>query len=92
MGLYPFNPASAEYEIGSPIFEKSTINLENGKHFKIVAKNVSEENIYIQSATLNGENFNRTTISHKELLEGGELVFEMGSAPNKNWGVNTNKN
>ena len=92
MGLYPFNPASAEYEIGSPIFEESTINLENGKHFKIIAKNVSEENIYIQSATLNGENFNRTTISHKELLAGAELVFEMGSAPNKNWGVNVNKN
>lgn len=92
MGLYPFNPASAEYEIGSPIFEKSTINLENGKNFKIVAKNVSEENIYIQSATLNGENFNKTSISHKELLAGGELVFEMGSAPNKNWGVNVNEN
>ena len=92
MGLYPFNPASAEYEIGSPLFEKSTINLESGKSFIIVAKNVSEENIYIQSATLNGKNFNRTTISHKELLAGGELVFEMGSAPNKNWGVITNKN
>lgn len=92
MGLYPFNPASAEYEIGSPIFEKSTINLENGKHFKIIANNVSEENIYIRSATLNGKNFNRTTISHKELLAGGELVFEMGSTPNKNWGVITNKN
>ncbi|WP_282017332.1 GH92 family glycosyl hydrolase [Salegentibacter mishustinae] len=92
MGLYPFNPASAEYEIGSPIFEKSTIKLENGKHFKIIANNVSEENIYIQSASLNGENFNRTSISHKELLAGGELVFEMGSAPNKNWGVTVNKN
>ncbi|MBZ9632388.1 GH92 family glycosyl hydrolase [Salegentibacter sp. LM13S] len=92
MGLYPFNPASAEYEIGSPIFEKSTINLGNGKHFKIIANNVSEENIYIQSATLNGKNFNSTSISHKQLLAGGELVFEMGSAPNKKWGVTTNTN
>ncbi|SKB45983.1 alpha-1,2-mannosidase, putative [Salegentibacter holothuriorum] len=88
MGLYPFNPALAEYEIGSPIFEKSTINLKDGNSFKIIANKVSEENIYIQSATLNGEDFNQTTISHETLLEGGELVFEMGSTPNKNWGVN----
>ncbi len=87
MGLYPFNPASAEYEIGSPVFEKSTLQLENGKSFTITAENVSEENIYIQTASLNGEIFNRTTISHAEILEGGELKFEMGSQPNKEWAV-----
>ncbi|MGM0932858.1 MAG: GH92 family glycosyl hydrolase [Bacteroidota bacterium] len=87
MGLYPFNPASAEYEIGSPVFEKSTIDLENGNRFSILAKNVSDDNIYIQSATLNGEIFNQTSISHEELLAGGELIFEMGNKPNKNWGV-----
>lgn len=87
MGLYPFNPVSTEYEIGSPIFEKSTIKLKNGNSFKIIANKVSEENIYIQSATLNGKDFNQTSISHKTLLEGGELVFEMGSTPNKDWGV-----
>ncbi|WP_028376567.1 GH92 family glycosyl hydrolase [Leeuwenhoekiella sp. MAR_2009_132] len=87
MGLYPLNPASAAYEIGSPIFEKSTINLPNGKTFSIIAQGVSEANFYIQSATLNGEVFNQTQITHDQLLKGGELKFVMGSAPNKKWGV-----
>ncbi len=87
MGLYPFNPASATYEIGSPVFEESTIKLKNGETFKIIAKNVSEENIYIQSASVNGTDFNQTTISHKTILKGGELVFKMGAEPNKNWGT-----
>ncbi|MBZ4042276.1 GH92 family glycosyl hydrolase [Flavobacterium hibisci] len=86
MGLYPMNPASGEYEIGSPIFEKATINLEEGKAFVIEAENVSEKNFYIQSATLNGVPFNTTVISHKEILQGGILHFVMGSEPNKNWG------
>ncbi|MFD1094917.1 GH92 family glycosyl hydrolase [Salegentibacter chungangensis] len=87
MGLYPFNPASAEYEIGSPVFERSRLNLPNGKTFGIIAENVSEENIYIQSATLNGKKFDRTSISHQEILEGGKLKFVMGPEPNKNWGT-----
>jgi len=87
IGLYPFNPASATYEIGSPIFEKSIIDFNNGTKFTIMAENVSEENIYIQSATLNGKTFNTTTISHDVILKGGELKFEMGPKPNKNWGV-----
>ncbi len=87
MGLYPFNPASAEYQIGSPIFEKSTINISEGKTFTIIAENTSDNNIYIQSATLNGKEFNRTNISHKELLQGGTLTFVMGSEPNESWGI-----
>jgi predicted alpha-1,2-mannosidase len=87
MGLYPFNPASAEYEIGTPIFEKSTINLENGKQFVIEAQNVSPENFYIQSAKLNGEDFNQTSITHDQILDGGKLEFVMGSEANRNWGV-----
>lgn len=87
MGLYPLNPASAEYEIGSPIFERSTLNLPNGKKFAIVAENTSKENKYIQAATLNGEDFNRTSVSHKEILEGGVLKMLMGPKSNKSWGV-----
>lgn len=87
MGLYPFNPASAEYEIGSPVFEKSTLKLPNGKKFEIIAENVSEENIYIQSASLNGKEFDQTSISHKEIIEGGNLKFIMGPEPNKSWGT-----
>ncbi|UPZ14888.1 GH92 family glycosyl hydrolase [Flavobacterium humidisoli] len=88
MGLYPMNPASGEYEIGSPIFEKSTLDLPNGKTFVIEAENVSNKNFYIQSATLNGKAFNKTAISHQEMLQGGVLHFVMGAQPNKNWGLN----
>jgi len=87
MGLYPMNPASGEYEIGSPIFEKAKINLEGGKSFVIEAENVSNKNFYIQSATLNGVSFNKTVITHQQILQGGILHFVMGAEPNKNWGT-----
>ena len=91
MGLYPMNPASGEYEIGTPIFDKTTMNLPNGKTFTIKAENVSDKNIYIQSATLNGEVFNKTTISHQDILKGGTLHFKMGAEPNKQWGITNNQ-
>ena len=87
IGLYPMNPASAEYEIGSPIFEKATINLPGNKTFVIEAKHVSNNNFYIQSATLNGKAFNKTSLSHQDILKGGTLHFVMGNKPNKNWGI-----
>ena len=79
IGLYPMNPASGEYEIGRPLFEKAKINLPNGKTFTIIAENVSAENMYIQSATLNGKPLDRTFITDEELKAGGELKFVMGS-------------
>lgn len=87
MGLYPMNPASGEYEIGSPVFEKAKINLQDGKSFIIEAENVSDKNFYIQSATLNGAAFNKTTITHQQIVQGGILHFVMGAEPNKNWGL-----
>ncbi|MEO8236636.1 MAG: GH92 family glycosyl hydrolase [Flavobacterium sp.] len=86
MGLYPMNPASGEYEIGSPIFEKSTINLPGKKTFVIEAENVSDKNFYIQLATLNGVAFNQTAITHQQIVKGGVLHFVMGPEPNKKWG------
>ena len=91
MGIYPMNPASGEYEIGTPIFEKATMNLPNGKTFTIEAENISDKNFYIQSATFNGEVFNKTAISHDAILKGGSLHFVMGANPNKNWGVTGNQ-
>ena len=88
LGLYPYSPASGEYQIGSPIFEKSTIKVSENTSFTIVAKNVSDANLYIQSATLNGKDFSRTIITHEELMQGGTLQFTMGNTPNKNWGIN----
>ena len=78
------------YEIGSPIFEEVTINLDPdyypGKTFVIEAKNVSDENKYIQSAVLNGEKLSKPWFYHDELVKGGKLVLQMGDKPNKEWG------
>ncbi|MGE0089526.1 MAG: GH92 family glycosyl hydrolase [Bacteroidales bacterium] len=88
MGFYPVTPASDIYIIGSPAINEANINLESGKTFTIKAKNLSEKNIYIQSATLNGENYTKTYIKHETIMNGGELIFVMGDKPNKNWGSN----
>jgi len=87
LGLYPVNPASSIYVIGSPMFERAEIQTpQTGKTFTIIAKNVSKKNIYIQSAKLNGKVFDRSWLSHDELTSGATLEFVMGSEPNKSWG------
>ncbi|WP_268225434.1 GH92 family glycosyl hydrolase [Sinomicrobium oceani] len=91
MGIYPYNPSSGTYQIGSPLFEKSVIKVSDDKTFTIKANKVSDKNIYIQSATINGKELNRTFITHEEMISGGELEFEMGPEPNKNWGVSAEK-
>lgn len=85
MGFYPVNPADQRYVIGSPLFPEVSLNLPNGKTFTVKAEQVSDQNIYIQSATLNGSSLDRSWISHGEITQGGELVFEMGNEPNYNW-------
>lgn len=85
LGIYQVTPASQDYVIGSPMFSKATIHLENGKQFTIVAKNVSDQNYYISASTLNGKPHNQSFITHKDIMQGGELVFEMTSNPNTNW-------
>ncbi|UOB18087.1 GH92 family glycosyl hydrolase [Abyssalbus ytuae] len=87
IGIYPMNPASGEYQIGSPVFEKSTIQLSGNTEFVIEAENVSDKNIYIQSATLNGKELNRSYITHKEIIQGGKLHLVMRPSPNKEWGI-----
>jgi predicted alpha-1,2-mannosidase len=89
MGFYPVNPASGNYVIGTPQFEQVEITLSDTKTFTIIADGVSDENIYIKSVSLNGEPLERSYISHEEIIAGGELIFEMGSAPNKNWAKKT---
>jgi len=88
MGFYPVTPGSTTYSIGSPLFGKATINLNNGEIFTIIANNNSKKNKYIQSVELNGKPMNKTWIDHYEIVEGGNLVFEMGPVPNKEWGKN----
>ncbi len=86
MGFYPTCPGKAYYNIGVPFFPCTTIQLSNKRKFTIVAEDLSEENIYIQSATLNGKDFNRSYIKHNEILDGGTLTFKMGNRPNLSWG------
>ena len=88
MGLFPLDPVEPYYLVGSPIFPELTLHLDNGKDFTIVARNVSEDNFYIQSAKLNGKEFNTPWIDHQTIMNGGTLEFEMGSQPNKEWGSN----
>ncbi len=87
LGFYQVCPGTPEYIIGTPIFDKATIHLENGKDFVVKANHVSHENKYIQSATLNGKSLSKSWFTHEDILNGSELVFEMGSVPNKEWGA-----
>jgi predicted alpha-1,2-mannosidase len=87
MGFYPVTPGVPVYTIGSPLFEKVTIDLPNGKQFKLVANNCSVQNKYIQSAKLNGTVIDTPWFTHKQLTDGGTLELEMGPKPNKQWGT-----
>ena len=84
LGFYPVNPSQGVYSFGSPLFDKATINLENGKKFVIQAINNNNENKFIQSVELNGKTITQNYILHKDILEGGNLIFTMGKQPNKN--------
>lgn len=86
MGFYPITPGIPVYTIGSPLFEKVTIDLQNGKQFQLIANNCSVTNKYIQSATMNGKTINTPSFTHEELMAGGQLVLTMGPKPNKEWG------
>lgn len=79
LGFYPVNPCGGEYILGAPQISKAVVNLTNGKEFTMEAKNLSEENYIVQSVQLNGVILDRKFISHKEIIDGGELIFEMGS-------------
>lgn len=88
LGFYPVTPGFPTYNIGSPLFTRAQITLSNGKVFEIEAQGASDENKYIQSATMNGKEWNKPWFSHDDLKEGGKLVLVMGNHPNKAWGVN----
>ena len=87
MGIYPVCPGKPVYALSSPLYEKTTIHVGAGKTFVIRAKGLSDKNIYIQSAKLNGKKLERAWIKQKEIVSGGELIFKMGAAPNKKWGL-----
>ena len=87
MGFYEIAPGNGIYTIGTPLFKEVKVNLENGKVFTVIAKNRTKENLYIQSATLNGKPLNKPFLKHEDIMNGSTLVFDMGPEPNKKWGV-----
>jgi len=87
MGLYAVDPVSANYVFGSPLFPRVTLKIAGGKTLVIAAPNTSAQNIYVQSVTWNGRPHSRSWISHAELMQGGELRFEMGPKPNLAFGA-----
>jgi predicted alpha-1,2-mannosidase len=91
LGFYPVDPTSGTYILGSPLMNEVTLKLDSkhyhGHSFSIVAKNNSADNMYIQSATLNGKPFTRNWISQDEIAAGGKLVLVMGPTANKSFGA-----
>ena len=86
IGFYPVNPSNGGYVFGSPLFDEALIKLPANKSFKVIAENNSDKNIYIQSVTLNGKKHNYSYITHKQIMDGGELKFVMGPKPNYDFG------
>lgn len=88
LGFYPVTPAVDQYVIGSPLFKKVELSLANGNKFQISAPNNSKENVYINSATLNGEIWNKSFIEFNSIQLGGQIDFRMSDKPNKKWAAN----
>lgn len=85
IGFYPVTPGLPMYVIGSPVFEKATLDVGNGKTFEVYCHNYSPDNKFIQSATFNGKPWNKSWFTHQYLMKGGRLEFVMGKYPNKQW-------
>ena len=85
MGFYPVCPASGQYVLGAPYLPENVLHLQNGNTLTIKAPNVSDQNCYIQSVMLNSQPLHTAYITYEQIMAGGELVFTMGSKPNKKW-------
>ena len=79
------NPASQKYDIGSSFFDEVVMKLENVLTFTMTATNLSKENIYIQSAKLNGNPLGHSFINYQDIIKRGKLEFEMGNTPELKW-------
>ncbi|QTD37042.1 GH92 family glycosyl hydrolase [Polaribacter batillariae] len=88
LGFYPVTPGVNEYVIGSPLFKKATLKLENGNEFVISASNNSKKNVFIEKILLNGAEWNLNYINYKDIKNGGQLEFKMNATPNKKRAIN----
>ncbi|MBI5727393.1 MAG: glycoside hydrolase family 92 protein [Ignavibacteriales bacterium] len=89
MGFYPVCPGSNYYTIGSPSVNSATLRLSTGKNFTVIARNQSENNVFVQAVKLNGKVWNSVFLPYSEIQKGGSMEFIMGPEPNKNWGLNS---
>jgi predicted alpha-1,2-mannosidase len=86
LGFYSVTPGQDIYVLGSPLFAKVTLNLEDGKQFVIESQNSGPNNIYIQSTELNGKKYSRSYFRHRDIMNGGRLEYNMGPKPDTLWG------
>ncbi|RSM48577.1 alpha-mannosidase, partial [Actinoplanes sp. ATCC 53533] len=89
LGFYPLQMGSPAYAIGSPLFTKATVSLENGKKIVVNAPGNSRSNVYVQSLKVNGKKYNSTSLPHSLLADGATLDFKMGPSPSR-WGTGEN--
>src|ERR1700744_3488726 len=89
LGFYPVNPGSGVYVIGSPVATKASLHLNSSKYhqraFRVIAENNGPNNVYIQSATLNGKTYTHSWLTYEQIISGGTLRLVMGSQPNVDW-------
>ena len=81
LGFYPVTPGSTSYALGSPLVKEAIIHLDNGKTLTIRARNQHPQNVYVRSVTINGKRVKGTQLNHADIVNGGEIVFEMSSTP-----------
>ncbi len=90
LGFYPVTPGTNQYVIGSPLFKKATLHLENGNNFTIEALNNSSKNFYIQNTQINNKSYDKSFLTYEVIQDGGLISFEMSNSPNKNWASSLN--
>ena len=87
LGFYSVAPGTSQFALGSPLFQQATLQLENGRTLSIQARHQGAKNVYVRSVSLNGKPLARTWIDYRELMAGGQLVFEMSATPNEQRGT-----
>jgi predicted alpha-1,2-mannosidase len=87
LGFYPVNPGQPIYALGSPMFDRAELHLENGKTFKVEVQRTDPGDIFVRGVWLNGQALDKCWIEHRQILAGGVLRFQLGPKPNTEWGT-----
>lgn len=87
LGFYPVCPGTDEYILGSPLFKKVILTLENGKQVEITADNNNKANRYVKTMTVNGRSYTKNYLTHEMLINGAVINYKMDNLPNKSRGI-----